>query len=154
MRDRRRPLNVPHGFTPIAGMPDHYLMRPRADIVARVLQTFVEGSSSALQKSAAGTLEASNMDVYAVAAGAVVFGLAIGFLLFHPQRQLEIRPDDVGDDREAGRMVYAELQAAQYSDDDIRALGEAAFSAILNERMNTPTREEIEARAGNGAAPA
>lgn len=150
MRDRRRPLNVPSGFSPIDGMPDHYLMRPRSDIVGRVLAAFLEGGQSAVERASEG--ETGALDMYEISAGADCFGLAIGFLLFHPRRQIELRPDDVGDDREAGRMIYAELQASGYTDEQIRVLGEAAFGAVISERTETPTAADIEARVGNGPA--
>ena len=152
MRDRRRPLNVPSGFSPIDGMPDHYLMRPRSDIVGRVLAAFLEGGQSAVERASEG--ETGALDMYEISAGADCFGLAIGLLLYHPTRQLEIRPDDVGDDREAGRMIHAELQASGYTDEQIAALGQAAFGLILDERAKTPTAAAVEARVENGSAPA
>ena len=94
------------------------------------------------------------MSLLEVSASADCFGLAIGLLLYHPTRQLEIRPDDVGDDREAGRMIHAELQASGYTDEQIAALGQAAFGLILDERAKTPTAAAVEARVENGSAPA
>ena len=49
-------------------------------------------------------------------------------------------------------MIYAELQASGYTDEQIRVLGEAAFGAVISERTETPTAADIEARVGNGPA--
>lgn len=154
MRDRRRPLGVPSGFKPIDGMPEHYLIRPREDLSSRIWLTFLQGNQSMIERAGDGGEVVDGMSLLEVSASADCFGLAIGLLLYHPTRQLEIRPDDVGDDREAGRMIHAELQASGYTDEQIAALGQAAFGLILDERAKTPTAAAVEARVENGSAPA